>query len=136
MSRRKGYRVRTGVWLRGAPIASTICSGRPRGRFLFAYLWRLTGDLIMNSTRVLPLVLACTIATISALSTRMADAATSDRSDRADLNSKPHNIDRPRDVFSDGAHTPRVLDQQDRLSLTGKAPTGVSAEPGGKKIRA
>lgn len=90
----------------------------------------------MISTRVLTTVLASAVATIGALNAGLAIAATTvDSSDSSSHKALPYNIDKPRDVFTDGARKRLVPGRQDSLYLTGQDLTGVSAQPGGTKGR-
>ncbi|RZT39520.1 hypothetical protein [Cupriavidus agavae] len=82
----------------------------------------------MIAKHIVPVVVACGLAAVSALASGMADAA------EAHVHQHGHptyNIDRPRDPFTDGARYLVTPADEGHFVLVGHDLTGVSAPPGG-----
>ncbi|MEN7528275.1 MULTISPECIES: hypothetical protein [unclassified Cupriavidus] len=82
----------------------------------------------MVAKHIVPIVVACGLAAVSALASGMADAA------QPPVQKKGHpvyNIDRQRDPFTDGARYQVSPADEGRFILVGRDLTGVSAPPGG-----
>lgn len=83
----------------------------------------------MIRKHIVPVLVACGVAAVSALSSGMANAA--DTTKHQATHSHPqYNIDQPRDVYTQGARFDVTPADQGHFILTGQDLTGVSAPPG------
>lgn len=83
----------------------------------------------MIAKHILPVVVACGIAAVSAIASGMANAAEPAKHQASQAH-QTYNIDRARDVYTEGARYNVSPADQWRFILTGQDLSGVSAPPG------
>lgn len=83
----------------------------------------------MKAKSIVAIVLTAGIAAVAAVGSSIASAAESSRPTARHAQTQ-YNIDKPRDVFTQGARWTVPSDQPSHLLRTGQDLTGVSATPG------